>query len=86
MEIKKTLNNTPRLVFWRIDDASAFLIPFSLGVLFGSLFMILSGFFCAWLYRRVRKRYGEINYKALIYWVFGTGFSNIPSYARRIRR
>lgn len=86
MKIKKTLNNMPRLVFWRIDDALVFLIPFSLGVLFGSLFLSICGFFCVGLYRRMRKRNGEINFKALLYWIFGTGFKNIPSYIRRIRR
>ena len=86
IEIKKTLNNTPRLVFWRIDDALGFLIPFSLGMLNGSILLIGSGFFSIWLIRRIRKRYGDINFRAFAYWTFGSGFSGIPSYIRRIRQ
>lgn len=86
MEIKKTLNNTPRLVFWRIDDALIMLIPFAIGVLFGSLLLIAGSFISSYYYRKIRKQQGNINLKALVYWVFGSGFTNIPSHIRRIRR
>lgn len=86
MQVKKTLDNVPRLVFWRIDDAAVFLVPFSLGVLFGSLSIITAAGLCVFLYRRTRKRGGNVNYKAKMYWLFGAGFPKQPSHVRRIRR
>jgi type IV conjugative transfer system protein TraL len=86
MEIKKTLDNAPRLVFWRADEALIVLIPFSLGVLFGSILLMIGGFVCALLYRRIRKQNREINVKALLYWYLGAGFRNVPSHIRRIRK
>lgn len=86
MEIKRTLDHMPRLVFWRIDEALMLIIPFALGVLFGSLSIIIGAFFSGWFYKKIRKRWKEINIRALIYWIFGTGFSQIPSHMRKIRR
>lgn len=86
MEIKKTLDNVPRLIFWRIDEAFTFIIPFMLGVLFGSLWLVIGSFVCALSYRKIRKKNEELSFRALSYWVFGVGFSNIPSYIRRFRR
>jgi type IV conjugative transfer system protein TraL len=86
MNVKKTLNNMPRLVFWRIDDALVMIIPFALGILFGSILMVFGSFIGAYFYRKLRKRNGNINIKAWIYWIFGPGYSNIPSHIRRIRR
>lgn len=76
----------PRLIFWRIDEALMLIIPFSLGVLFGSLLLMIAGFFTAVFYRRIRKRNKEINFRALLYWVFGSGYPTIPSHIRRFRR
>lgn len=84
--IKKTLDNIPRFVFWRIDDALVVIIPFSLGVLLGSLFFMGSGFVGAYIYRKFRKKNRHINVKGAFYWVFGSGFPKIPSYIRRIRK
>ena len=86
MEIKKTLDNMPRLIFWRVDEALTLILPFMLGVLFGSLWLILGSFGCVLFYRRLRKKNEELNFKALSYWVFGVGFSSIPSHIRRFRR
>jgi type IV conjugative transfer system protein TraL len=86
MKIKKTLNNIPRLVFWRIDDAFVFLMPFTLGVLFGSLLLMGLGVLSIWLYRSIRKRNQSMNFNALMYWLLGYGFNKIPSHMRRIRR
>jgi type IV conjugative transfer system protein TraL len=86
MRIIKTLDNIPRLVFWRLDDALMTLIPFSVGMLLGSLFLMLGGFFCTYIYRKVRKRNNRVNFKALLYWVLGSGFAHVPSHKRRLRR
>lgn len=86
MEIKKTLDHIPRLIFWRIDDALILLIPFSMGILFGSFILMGGSSVGVWFYRWTRKRYGETNLKALSYWIFGTGNSKIPSHIRRFRR
>jgi len=86
MEIKRTFDNMPRLVFWRIDDAMVFLIPFSLGILFGNLVLMLCAFAAYLVYKKLRRKQGSLNLKALIYWTFGHGFSKIPSHVRRIRR
>lgn len=75
----------PRLVFWRIDDAFMLLIPFSLGVLLGSLLLIGGSFLNVIFFRRFRKRNKHINYRALAYWIFGVG-SKVPSHIRRVRR
>jgi len=85
MKIKKTLDNMPRLVFWRVDDLLVFLLPFTLGILFGSIVLVGVGFVSVWLYRKIRKRNREINLKAYLYWTLGKGFSQIPSYMRRMR-
>lgn len=86
MEIKRTLNNMPRLVFWRIDDVLITLVPFSFGLLIGSFSVMLGSFVGTYFYRKIRKQKGSLNVKALIYWVFGEGFAKIPSHIRRIRR
>jgi type IV conjugative transfer system protein TraL len=86
MEIKKTLDNTPRLIFWPVDEAMMLIIPFMLGVLFGSLLIVLGSFIYAFSYRKFRKKNKEHNFKALSYWLFGVGFQKIPSYIRRFRR
>lgn len=86
MEIKRTLDNVPRFVFWRIDEVIITLIPFSIGLLCGSLWVMVGSFVVALIYRKFRKKTENLNLKALIYWVFGEGFANIPSHIRRIRR
>lgn len=86
MEIKRTLNNMPRLVFWRIDDVFVALVPFFAGLIFGSLLLMIGSFIGLYVYRNMRKRTGDLNLKAVIYWVFGEGFANVPSHIRRIRR
>jgi len=76
----------PRLVFWRIDDALVLLIPFSFGILFGSILLMIGAFANVWLYRRIRKQNGQVNFKAWSYWTFGLGTLKVPSHIRRFRR
>jgi type IV conjugative transfer system protein TraL len=86
MEIKKTLDHMPRLIFWRVDEAFIFIFSFTLSMLFGSLLLFLGSIILVLLYRKFRKKSDGLNLKAMAYWVFGAGFPRIPSYIRKFRR
>jgi type IV conjugative transfer system protein TraL len=87
METLKTLDHIPRLLFWRIDDVFIMFAPMMLGVLFGNLVLILSGFIARWAYAKFRKRFAQMHFHGFLYWTLGYGLKRLPpSYARRFRR
>lgn len=71
--IIKTLDNTPRLLFWKIDSFALVTIPFLIGSLFGSFLVMSQGVFIYLLYRRFKRRYPGLNIKHLAYWSLPTG-------------
>lgn len=74
-QIYKTMNNTPRMLFWGIDEFLIMAVPFFIGLLIGSIAVMLCGFVLKGFYRRTKKRYpkGMIRhslYRNLPDWIF----------------
>lgn len=70
--IFKTLDNTPRMLFWDMDELLMVMVPFFIGGVLGSYLIMLSGFVIKKFYRRSKKRYPKGLLKHIIYW-------NIPT-------
>jgi type IV conjugative transfer system protein TraL len=66
--IYKTMDNTPRMLFWEIDDFIVMAAPFFLGVIAGSILVMLSGFVLKKFYTRWKKTYSKGLLRHTIYW------------------
>ncbi len=85
-EVFKTLDNSPRVLFWRLDDFIVFTSTFWLGMLFGNIWLMLGGFILKWVYGKIKKQLQHLNVWALLYWNFQIGWNCFPpSYKRRLR-
>jgi type IV conjugative transfer system protein TraL len=72
--IFKTLDNAPRMLFWEIDEFIVMAAPFFLGVVVGSLCVMLSGLLFKKFYSRWKRRYPRGLLRHTLYW-------NIPTRA-----
>lgn len=82
--VLKTIDNTARILFWRVDEVFIVMIPFIVGFLFSSILVMFLGFTLRYCYSRLRKN----SYKMLqhrLYWYLPTDafvktgiFKNIP--------
>ncbi|MFI5343138.1 MAG: type IV conjugative transfer system protein TraL [Chlamydiales bacterium] len=84
------MDNTPRMLFWGIDEFVIMVSPFFIGLLVGSVPVMLSGFFLKGFYRRTKKRYpkGAIRhslYRNLPHWFFKQSgvFKRLPPSHKR---
>lgn len=68
--IIKTLDNSPRILFWDMDEFLVMVLPMLVGIGCGSVSMMLLGFAAKPLYRRYksRNRNGVLQHR--IYWIF----------------
>lgn len=66
--IFKTMDNTPRILFWEIDDFLVMSAPFFMGILAGSICLMLSGIVLKKFYARWKKRYPRGLLRHTIYW------------------
>ena len=64
----KTLDNMPRMIFWGVDEFVIMAAPFFIGLLFGSVFMMLSGLVLKKFYCRWKKRYPRGLIMHALYW------------------
>lgn len=69
--IIKTIDNMPRILFWRMDEFSIMILPFFLGISIGGylgLFAIFSGPFLKCFYSKICKKYPKGTLQHLLYW------------------
>jgi type IV conjugative transfer system protein TraL len=72
--IYKTLDNTPRMFFWEIDEFFLMIVPLFIGIMIGSLLLMPSGLFLKWLYCRLKRRYPRGIIKHKFYSALPTSF------------
>ena len=82
--IFKTMDNTPRMIFWGVDEFIIMTVPFFLGVLVGSLLIMLSGFVLKRFYSRWKKRYPRGLLKHAFYWNMPTKAFNKAGIFKRL--
>lgn len=71
------MDNTPRMLFWEIDEFILMAAPFFLGVAVGSVSVMLSGIVLKKFYSRWKKRCPRGVLRHTIYW-------NIPTHSLRV--
>lgn len=88
--IIKTLDNTPRLIFFKIDDVAVVIIPFFIGMFFGLLWLMPLGFVLVFFYGKLKKKYPRSILQHYAYWtlpkrMFTTSgiFKNLPPSHKR---
>lgn len=67
-QVLKTIDNMPRILFWRVDEFSMLAIPFFLGVGLGSALVILSGPIIKYFYSKIIKKYPKGTFRHKLYW------------------
>ncbi len=68
--IIKTLDNTPRVLFWGVDEFLLMVGPLFIGMAFGYLSFMLLGFVLKRFYNRLKKRYPRGHFQHIVYWKF----------------
>lgn len=82
--IFKTMDNTPRMLFWEIDEFIVMAAPFFLGMLVGSVILMLSGFVLRKFYNRWKKRYPRGLLRHTMYWNMPTATLNKAGIFKRL--
>lgn len=72
MPILKTLDNMPRVTFWKIDEFLCLAVPLFLGIAFGSLLAALSGVILKQLYSKFKRKMPFGLFLHRIYWLLPT--------------
>jgi len=65
----KTLDNTPRVLFWGVDEFLILVVPIFLGVLLGSFLVMTLGPVLKTLYTKSTKRFARGALKHKLYWM-----------------
>lgn len=77
------LDHPIRLLYWTMDELLAMMIPYLLGIWFGSFSIIIAGAIFYRYYKKMKRRYPSKIVKAWIYWHFPTRSKwMIPSHQR----
>ncbi|MFQ5729705.1 MAG: type IV conjugative transfer system protein TraL [Waddliaceae bacterium] len=66
--IYKTLDNSPRVLFWTIDEFAVLAVPVFLGVLMGSLLVMSLGLVLRAIYTKLKKRCPKGTLMHRLYW------------------
>lgn len=66
--IIKTLDNMPRMLFWGIDEFVIMFAPVFLGIVMGSVVVMVSGFFAKYFYSKQRNRFPRGYIRHVLYW------------------
>lgn len=66
------MDNTPRMLFWGVDEFMVMAIPFFLGIIFGSVVIMLSGFVVRNFFCRWKRRYPKGVIVHVFYWKLPT--------------
>ena len=72
--IYNTLENTPRILFWELDEFISFALPLFSSILFSSLLLIPLALVSKYLYKKIKRRHSKVALIHLLYWY-------LPSYA-----
>ena len=88
--IIKSLDNPPRMLFWRMDDFLIMAALFFVGLFLGSIFVAFSGVFFKYIYGKLREKYPKGRLQHQFYWIlpyetfirFGK-FKNLPPSHKR---
>lgn len=67
--IIKNLDNSPRMLFWEIDEFALMVAPFFIGLAIGSVFLMGSGFFLRIAYARIKRKMPKGVIQYTIYWI-----------------
>ncbi len=72
--IFKSLDNPIRILFWNVDEFLLIVIPFFIGLIFGSVVVsVLTISIVIYLYKKFKKRYRKLYFSHLMYWNLPTG-------------
>lgn len=69
-KILKTLDNSPRILFWDIDEFMSMLVPIALGCCLGSLTVLFSAPFFWFVFRKIKRSTQKGALIHLLYWHF----------------
>ncbi|PJD94543.1 MAG: type IV conjugative transfer system protein TraL [Parachlamydia sp.] len=64
----KTIDNMPRVIFWRMDEFIVMILPFFIGVCLGSILVTISGPFLKYFYTKTLKKYPTGTLQHRLYW------------------
>ncbi len=77
------LDRPVRLLFWTLDEIAVMMLPFFMGLLMGSVVVMVGGLMLYRVYRKYKKRLSLSRFQALFYWYLpGQWLALIPSYKR----
>ena len=68
----KTLDNSPRVLFWEVDEFLSLSVPLFLGIALGSLLLAISGIFLKQIYSKIKRKMPFGYFIHRIYWMFPT--------------
>lgn len=72
-----------RLLFWTLDEMVIMMLPFLMGLLLGSVVVMLGGVVLYRIYRKYKRRLSLSRVRALMYWYLpGRWRTMLPSYQR----
>jgi len=63
-----TLDNTPRLLFWGVDEFLLMASPILLGLVTGKLLIVFPALLLKPLYTRMKRRFPKGSLKGYLYW------------------
>lgn len=66
--IIKTLDNMPRFFFWGMDEFILMVTPFFIGILLGSVLLMILGIVLKPFYTKLKRRYPNGFLKHKLYW------------------
>ena len=71
--IFKTLDNTPRILYWHVDEFLIMIVPVFFGIIFG-YFILMFGAFLIVPYGRLKKRLSHQSTAHYAYWYLPTSY------------
>lgn len=72
--VVKTIDNTPRVLFWKIDEFFILIIPLCLGLVLGSILLFALGPLSKHYYSKMKKKYPRGTFKHRLYWMLPKQF------------
>lgn len=81
--IFKTLDNSPRLLYWAVDEFLIMVVPIFLGIFFGS-FLLMTGSFLKVFYTRLKKAIGYGSIAQYAYWHLPTNYFQQMGHFKRL--
>jgi conjugal transfer pilus assembly protein TraL len=66
--VVKTLDNSPRFLFWTLDEFSIFCVPLLIGIGIGSVLIALSGIPLKYFYSKAKRKFPKGALMHQMYW------------------